>query len=104
VFDSINDPNIRQQLCNQYRQIIQQSKDEMMKIYMTSAEAQMHQCHKQFNDELKQIWQEQQSLPIKQRLNEVMLDLIEQRHSNISERVKLMYKLKAHKLDFNFLL
>lgn len=97
MFDSVNDATFKQQLYNQYRQVIEQSKDEMMAVYITSAEAQMNYYHEQFNDKLKQVWHEQRSVPIEQKLTKAKLDLIEQRYNNISERVKLLYKFKAHK-------
>ena len=102
--NSANDATItqtQQQLYIRYTQIIQQSKDEMMIVYLTSAEAQMHQYDKQFNDELKRMWQEQRSVRINQKLTKAMLILIEHHYNNISERVKFMYKFKAHRFHLN---
>ena len=89
LFDSIDDPTAReQQFYNRYRQVIQKSNDEMISLYLSSAETQMQHYHKHFNDELKRIWEEQRTARITEKLTAAMLHLIEQRYNNISDRVK----------------
>ncbi|CAF4590717.1 unnamed protein product, partial [Rotaria sp. Silwood2] len=41
--DNINDPNIRQQLYKQYKNVTQQARVDIMTIYMKSVEPQMHE-------------------------------------------------------------
>jgi hypothetical protein len=102
LFDSIDDPTVReQQFYNRYRHVIQKSTDEMISLYLSSAEAQMQHYHKHFNNELKRLWEEQRSARITQKLSIVMLDLIEQRYNNISDRVKFVYNFRVHLLDLN---
>ncbi|CAF1083685.1 unnamed protein product [Didymodactylos carnosus] len=102
LFDSIDDPTAReQQFYNRYRQVIQKSNDEMISLYLSSAEAQMQYYQKHFNDELKRIWEEQRTARITEKLTVAMLHLIEQRYNNISDRVKCVYDFRVHLLDLN---
>ncbi len=101
LFDSIDNQNIRQQLYNQCIQAAQQAKEDMMKVCLSTAKAQMQRYHEQFNDELKQFWEEQRSLHYEQKLSEIMIHLLEQRYNNVSESVKCAYVYKTNLLRFN---
>ena len=102
MFDSIDNPTAReQQFYNRYRQVIQKSNDEMISLYLSSAETQMQHYQKHFNDELKPIWDEQRSARITEKLSVAMLHLIEQRYNNISDRVKCVYNFRVQLLDLN---
>ena len=102
LFDSSDDPTAEeQQFYDRYRQVIQKSNDEMIGLYLSTAEAQMQHYQKHFNDELKRIWEEQRTARITEKLTLVMLHLIEQLYNNISDRVKCVYNFRVHLLDLN---
>ena len=90
-FNTIEDQHIRRRIHDQYKNIAQQAKDDMLKLTLSSVETQMTRYHQQFNGKLKQFWLEQRSLPYDQRLSHRMLDLIEQRYQNIVESVQCLY-------------
>jgi hypothetical protein len=102
LFDSIGDATVREErFYNRYRHVIEKSTDAMIRLYLSTADAQMQHYHKQFNDELRQLWDEQRSTRINRKLSIAMLDLIEQRYTNISDRVKFVYNFRVQRLDLN---
>ena len=100
-FNTIEDQHIRRRIHDQYKNIAQQAKDDMLQLTLSSAETQMTRYHQQFNAQLKQFWLEQRSLPYDQRLSHRMLDLIEQRYQNIVESVQCVYTYKANLIRLN---
>ena len=85
----------QQQLYEEYRKVSEKAKQDMMALYLSSAEAQMHHYHDQFNTEMKQFWNEQRTLPTNQKFTEAMLNVLTQRYNNISESINYVYKYKA---------
>ena len=102
MFNTIEDESIRRKLHQEYMKITQQAKEEMLQLYISTAQAQMDRYRKQFNSKLKQFWLEQHSLPKDQKLTAAMINLIEQRWKNMSESVKCVYKYKLDLLHLNF--
>ena len=92
--DSINEPDIRQQLHKQYTNATEQAATDMMTAYMKSAEVQVYQSEKEFDVAIQEMWSVRKSLPPDQQSSQVMIDLIEQRCVNISKRLECMYKFK----------
>ena len=98
MFNTVNDINIRQRLQNDHRKIIEQYKSEMMTVFITIAEAHMSETQKLFDQEMAKMCQDQQSLPVHLRFNQMMLNLIESRLANMNEKVQCIYKYKKYHL------
>ena len=98
LLDSITDPHMRQQLLRQYMDAAEQARTRMMADTMECADTQMRQCAKQFDAAIKDMWHGQRSLPFDQRLTKVMCELIEQRLTNIHNRLERVYALLTHQL------
>jgi hypothetical protein len=102
LLNTMNNQDVRQQqLYEQYRKVVKQAKEDMMTLYLSSAEAQMHHYHKKFNTEMKQFWKEEQTLTMNQKSTEIMVKLIQQRYNNVSESVKCVYNYKAQLIRLN---
>ena len=79
--------------------MIEQSKKDMLNLYMNSATTQMQRYQREYHDQLKRICQDQQSLPQDQKVTPFMIDLIEQHGNLIAERIKCIYNFKAQTLS-----
>ncbi|CAM4819703.1 unnamed protein product [Rotaria magnacalcarata] len=90
-FNAIENGDIRQKSHDQYINIAQQAKEDMLQLYLSSAKAQMYRYRKQLNSKLKQFWLEQRSLPKDKKLTALIINLIEQRWKNMSESVQYIY-------------
>ena len=99
VLNTMHSQDVRQrqqqQLYEEYRKVSEKAKEDMMTLYLSSAEAQMHHYHDQFNTEMKQFWNEQRTLPTNQKFTGAMLNVLTQRYNNISESIDYVYKYKA---------
>ena len=91
----------RQRRADQYVDISRQAREKMRMLSVTCARAQHARCHKQHNDQVRQMWQEQRSAPIHRRLSQAMMDLIEQRFHNIDQRVQCLYMHKTRLFQSN---
>ncbi|CAF2075353.1 unnamed protein product [Rotaria magnacalcarata] len=100
-FNAIENGDIRQKSHDQYINIAQQAKEDMLQLYLSSAKAQMDRYRKQLNSKLKQFWLEQRSLPKDKKLTALIINLIEQRWKNMSESVQCVYKYKLDLLHLN---
>jgi hypothetical protein len=91
----------RQRRAAQYGDISRQAREKMLMLAVTCAQAQHSRCHKQHNDQVRQMWQEQRSTPIDRRLSQAMMDLVEQRFHNIDQRVQCLYMHKTRLCQSN---
>ncbi|CAF4488794.1 unnamed protein product [Rotaria sp. Silwood2] len=92
--DTINDRNIRQRLMDRCEKILQQTKSDMMIVYITTAEAKMDQYQKKFDTEMAKMKENQCTGPPDKKLTLTMLNIMERRFKNINERLMCLYKLK----------
>ncbi len=93
--DTIMDPKIRQNLLDRYKKTIEQTKSEMMALYITIAEAKMHECQLKYDQDIVQMKRlDQRSTMTDQRLSPSMIDITEQRFKIIDERLQYLYNLK----------
>ncbi|CAF4185815.1 unnamed protein product [Rotaria sordida] len=95
LINSIQDPNIRQELFNQYQKIAEQSRLDMFNLYLKSAKIQMDECKKKFDADMKKLWHDQRSSFDNGKLSPVMINLIEQRCNKIGDRIRCTYVFKA---------
>ncbi len=92
--DAITDQKSRQNLFDRYKKIIEQTKSEMMALYIAIAEVKMHECELKFNKDRVQMRPDQRSTTSDRRLSQPMIDLIERRFKNMDERLQYLYKSK----------
>ena len=71
----------------------------MTTVYLECAEVQRSRCQQKFDDEAKQLWNTDKTLPFQQQLTSMMRNLIEQRLANITARIECLYKLKLQLLQ-----
>ncbi|CAF1339110.1 unnamed protein product [Adineta steineri] len=90
--DTIHDLKIREHLMNRYRKINEETKSEMMTLYIHIAEAKMNENLIKFNENIAQIRSNQQ-------LTQSMMNIIERRFKNIDERFEYLYQLKVRALE-----
>ena len=95
AIDSIRDITMREKLYQQYKEVAELAKANMMTLSIETAEGQMRQYQKQFNTEMDQMWHNEKIVPSDQRLSPRMIHLMEQRLSNIDKRLACIYKYKA---------
>ncbi|CAF4472542.1 unnamed protein product [Rotaria sp. Silwood2] len=100
-FKTIANPSIRKNLHDQYINIAQQARKEMIQLCLSSAQAQMDRYQKEFNTELKQFKLKQQSLSNDKKFSGTMINLIGQQWKNISEGIKCVYKYKLDLVRLN---
>ncbi|CAF3160962.1 unnamed protein product [Rotaria sp. Silwood2] len=93
---TIKNQSIGQKLYEQYVNIAQQAKKDMIQLSISIAQTQMDRYQKEFNTKFEQFKLQQQSLPTDKKFNSNLIHLIEQHWKNMSEMVKYFYK---HKLD-----
>jgi hypothetical protein len=98
--DSIIDEKSRQNLLGRYNKIVEQSKLEMMTLYIAIAEVKMDECQSKFDrDILLEMTPNPHSMTINQRLNQSMINIIQRRFKNMDERFEYLFNLKKQYLD-----
>ncbi|CAF3317900.1 unnamed protein product [Rotaria sp. Silwood2] len=95
---TLDDSSVRQYLIHRHQQIIHRYKNDMITIYRNISQVYMCDAQKIFDDSMAKLWREQHSLPIDQQFHSVILNLIEQRLTNITDKVQSMYRYKLYPL------
>ncbi|CAF4086388.1 unnamed protein product [Adineta steineri] len=99
---TITNQDFQQQLNNQLTNAAEQAKNDMLNLYVKTAETQMEHYGKQYYDrELDKIFVGRKSLPVDQQLTTIMVNLLEQRADNRNERIKYVNQFKIHCLHSN---
>ncbi len=96
LIQTIDDPNHRQYLYDQYQKLLQKYQNDMMNISIKTAEEYMFQTQKSFDDQMNTMWQNQKDPSFNQQFNPIMLNLIDQRLINITEKVQCLYNDKMY--------
>ncbi|CAF2907418.1 unnamed protein product [Rotaria sp. Silwood2] len=99
LFDSIRNIDIQQQFYAQYRQVIEETKTDMLTLYTQSASEQKKRYQNQYNDNKKEMRQDQRFLLYEQNLTMKMIELIEQCTHIIEERLKCIHHFKLQTLS-----
>jgi hypothetical protein len=94
--DSITDSTIRHRLLQRCERIIQQTKSDMMAIYIAVTEADMRECQNKFDRDMDRMKRVQDDPVSSQKLTSSMVILLRRRLSNITEHIKYLYDLKVH--------
>lgn len=92
--NSIHDEKTRQNLLVRYKNILENTKTEMMSLYIAIAESRMYERTYDFNRNISQLKYTLCSTNKDEYLNEKINKLIERRFKNIDERLQHLYNLK----------
>jgi hypothetical protein len=93
--DSIQNTHVRHTLLKQFKDIAEQSRTTIFNIYLKSAEDQREQYKEKYEADRKKILSSQHLLNDNERLSTIMIYLINERCTKISERIKTIYKFKV---------
>jgi hypothetical protein len=94
TFQNINDATTRQRLLDRQEKIIQQTKTDMMANLINGAEANMRDCQTKLDLEMAELWKNYRTKVNDQYLTKSMIELIDERLVNITERFQLIYNYK----------
>jgi hypothetical protein len=99
VLDSIQNPQLRQRLVQQYREVAEQARANIFALYTATAEEQKDEYKKKSNACREKMWTAYRSSADRnERIDSTMLGLIHQRCEKISERIRCVYKFKHQSL------
>jgi hypothetical protein len=93
--ETLADSAARERLRNQYDRIIERTKADLMRVYVSAAEAKKFECEKHFDQEIRQFWDNERKHKPDQRLTQTMHNIIDRRRNNIIACVKRIYAIKA---------
>ena len=95
LIDSIEDREIRQALLQQYQDVAVQSRESLFALYMQSAENQRQEFKKKFEVDVQKMFSSQRSTNGKETLSARMMELMNERCSKISERIRCIYQFRG---------
>lgn len=96
--DSIQNPEIRRQLMQHYKDIAEQSRLKMFQLYLKTVEEERNKCKKQFDTAQRKMWMERRMALDNEKVPPIMINLIEQRCIKMSDRIKCIYQYKAQSI------
>jgi len=95
LIDSIQNPDIRQQFIERYKETSERARNAILNLYMKAAEEQRDEYRKKFDANMKKMWSDRHSSSVNEKIPLIMINLIEQRYKKISERIQCIYKFKT---------
>lgn len=93
---SIDDGTVRQRLFHRYERILQQTKLDLTVLLIQSAESKTRSYQQTFELAMADLWKQHRQTSVDQRFNQAMLDLIDQRLKNITERFQAIDHFLLH--------
>lgn len=94
ALNTIQDCSIRQRLQDRAEKLLQQTKCNMILVYLAVAETNINESRINFDKLMSEMSFNQKSATINRKLNETMLYLMEERFKNINEHLIGLYRLK----------
>jgi hypothetical protein len=95
---SIRNPDIQRHLLQQYKDIAEQSRLKMFQLYLKTAEEERNTCKKKYDTAEKKMWMDRRMALDDEKIPPIMINLIEQRCSKMSDRIKCIYQYKAQSI------
>ena len=89
--DTIPDTVLRRQLINRHEKLIQETKTDLMAVYIAAMEAKRYQDQTLFKEETDHMWQNHDNHVENNEMTEVLLRLISKRSWNMNEKCKVMF-------------
>lgn len=91
---SIEDRHVRQRLSYRYERILQETKTNMIFLLIQSGESKLRSCQQAFDDAMANIWKQHRQTSVEQRLNQTMIEFIDHRLKNITERFQMIHQYR----------
>jgi hypothetical protein len=88
---TLTDTDLRQQLSDGHHRIIQQYKNEMKTIFTETNEVKLRETQQFFDDEMTKMWHDQRALSIDQRLNPIIIAIIDRHLLLITDKIQCIY-------------
>ncbi|CAF1370347.1 unnamed protein product [Rotaria sordida] len=98
LINSIENPTIRKQIFDQYKEIAEQARGQLFALYLKTAEEQKDEFKRKYNADIKKLWSDQRGPVKNEKLSSIMLNLLNERCNKISERIKSIYKFKIQSI------
>jgi hypothetical protein len=104
LIDSIENPILRQELFEQFKQIAEQSRTTLFNVYLKSAEDQRQEYKTKHETNVMKMCSDYHQLidDHTRKIPQIMIQLINRRCQKISERIKCIYKFKTESFNSNF--
>ncbi|CAF1505373.1 unnamed protein product [Adineta steineri] len=91
IFETIHDDTVHHYLDNQQAKILDNYRTNILTLLINRANIYRTQTENLFYDQMLIMWQKHKTLPIKQQLNSIMLNLIDQSLMNITAKLECIY-------------
>ncbi|CAF1390310.1 unnamed protein product [Rotaria sordida] len=98
LINSIENPTIRKQIFNQYKDIAMQARAQLFALYLKTAKEQKDEFKRKYNADINKLWSDQRGHIENEKLSSIMLNLLNERCNKISERIKSIYKFKIQSI------
>jgi hypothetical protein len=98
LIQSVEDPKIRQELFQRYKEIAEHSRADIFALYLKTAEEEREEYKTKHETNLKKMWNVYHSSSENEKLSPTMFDFIQQRSMKISERINCIYKFKVQSM------
>ena len=95
LLDSIQDPRMKERLYQEYKNVAEQARNNMMTLSMACAEEQKRQCHEDYEIAVTAMLNSRKKLTTDPKITQPMCDLIQQRLANIGARIECEYSFKT---------
>ena len=103
VINTIIDENIQQRLSNKHEELIRKKKLDFIVIYIAKAEEKFTQCQKIFDTEWTKMLENHDKLVKNKEMPKALRNLIEQRLTNITDKLRDQYSLQNQLLFSKFI-
>ena len=92
--NSLTDQNLREHLRERHLHVMKQYKKEMMNLFLETVETKLQESHQLFDIEVAKLWQDQRSLPVRQRFSPTLMHFIDSQLALIARKVACIYNYK----------
>ncbi|CAF4945452.1 unnamed protein product [Rotaria socialis] len=96
--DYIQNLSVREALMKQFKEVAIQSRNALFNLYLESAEDQREEYIKKHEASVKKMDASQYTLNNNEKLSSTLVQLINERCNNISERIRCIYKFKSESI------
>ena len=97
-FVSLHDYNLFQQLRDRQREIMQEHRRELLRLFLATTEAKRDESKRDFDQAMAQFWREQRTVPEQERLTDGLIAILERRVALITTRLDYVYQYHHERL------
>ena len=102
LIESIDDPVLRQEFYNRFKQAAEEGRVQMFDLCLKTAEKERLQCRDKCNASVKKIWSDCLTARDNQQIPRMMTDLIDRCCEKISQRIQCIYLYKEECIGSDF--